>query len=103
MHIAHIEPKPTGKNRDIWLITEASGLQIKTKYPANRMAKALEMQGKAGKLTTYINGKPSMTVDIQDYAKRALSETDANGFTWKGWTPQTLAQIEKCITDHTAT
>ena len=77
-------------------LIEVAGVSIKSKYPANRMAKALSLAGLTGKLEIYgpsPDGKRTelrLTVDIEKFAHRQRTETDA-GFRLLAWTPQSLA------------
>ena len=80
-------------------LIEVAGVSIKSKYPANRMAKALSLAGLTGKLEVYgpsADGKRTilrLTVDIAKYGLRQMSEADG-GFRWSAWTPNSLAPLQ---------
>ncbi len=80
-------------------LIEVAGVSIKSRYPANRMAKALSLAGLTGKLEIYgpsADGKLTilrLIVDIEKYGSRQMSEADA-GFRWTAWTPQSLAPLQ---------
>ncbi len=79
-------------------LIEVAGVSIKSRYPANRMAKALSLAGLTGKLEIYgpsADGKRTelqLTVDIEKYAHRQMAETDA-GFRWLAWSPLSLSPL----------
>ena len=80
-------------------LIEMAGVPIKSKYPSNRMAKALSLAGLTGKLEVYgpsADGKRTilrLTVDIAKYGLRQMSEADG-GFRWSAWTPNSLAPLQ---------
>ena len=80
-------------------LIEVAGVSIKSRYPANRMAKALLLADLTGKMEVYgpsADGKRTilrLTVDIERYGSRQMAETDA-GFRWLAWTPQSLASLQ---------
>ncbi len=79
-------------------LIEVAGVSIKSRYPANRMAKALSLAGLTGKLQIYgpsADGERTilqLTVDIDGYGSRQLTESDA-GFRLLAWTPQSLSPL----------
>ena len=79
-------------------LIEVAGVSIKSKYPVNRMAKALSLAGLTGKLEIYgpsADGERTilrLTVDIEKYGSRQMSETD-DGFKWPPWTERSLAPL----------
>jgi hypothetical protein len=79
-------------------LIEVAGASIKTRYPANRMAKALSLADLTGELAVYgpsADGERTilcLTVDIEKYGSRQMTETDA-GSRWLAWTPNSLAPL----------
>ena len=50
-------------------------LIVHHKDPEHAMARALFQAGETGQMVTYVNGKPSMRLDIATAAKRCCEET----------------------------
>jgi hypothetical protein len=79
-------------------LIEVAGVSIKSRYPANRMAKALSLAGLTGKLEVYgpsADGERTilrLTADIEKDGSRQMAETDA-GFRWSAWTERSLAAL----------
>ena len=80
-------------------LIEVAGVSIKSRYPANRLAKVLSLAGLTGKLDIYgpsADGKRTilrLTVDIEKYGSRQMAETDADGFRWLAWTERSLVPL----------
>lgn len=92
---------PLLNKRGAWVgqyAIEVAGVALETRYPENRMAKALAMAGITGKLEIYgpsADGKGTIfriTVDIEKHARFRWSEGDM-GIRRRPWDELTLAPL----------
>ena len=81
-------------------LIELRGVSIKSRYPENRMCKALLLAGVTGNLEIYgpsTDGSRTvlrLTVDIEKHGHRQLSET-GDGVRYLTWTDKSLVPVQK--------
>jgi len=67
------------------------------RYPENRLAKLLHMNGYTGRVECFdkITGNPRISFDIEKYSRRCMTETDVKGICWTSWVEKNLVWLRK--------